>query len=253
MLFLHLSIYAHNYQPSETFSDSTPNLHLNHYPLKNTQAKPISFFFPGAMLACGVWAINNNDLKKLDQGISNKLYFNNPHARTSIDDYLQYSPAAVAFGLNALGVKGEHKLVDAGIIYLMSNAIMSGAVISLKKTNPRLRPDKSSNNSFPSGHTATAFASAEFLLHEYIDVSPWIGIAGYGAAFLTGYLRVYNNKHWFSDVVAGAGIGVISTKLAYLIYNHVQPRLFKNSPRNTLILPAYQNGSFGVSLVKRLE
>jgi membrane-associated phospholipid phosphatase len=58
---------------------------------------------------------------------------------------------------------------------------------------------------------------------------------------------MYNNKHWFSDVVAGAGIGILSTKFSYLIYPQLK-RLFKplNQP-NTAFMPTYQNKLFGVS------
>jgi membrane-associated phospholipid phosphatase len=253
LLFFYQYAFAQNTQLNHKYSDSVSSIQFNTLSFKNERIKPISFIIPASMVAYGVWAVNNDYLKKFDQRVNKEIFLNSPHPALRIDDYLQYTPAAVTFGLNAIGIKGKHKMIDAGAIYLMSNAIMSGIVVSIKKTTPVMRPDMSNNNSFPSGHTAAAFVSAEFLLREYIDVSPWIGIAGYGAAFLTGYLRMYNNKHWFSDVVAGAGIGVISTKLAYLLYNQIKPRLLKNKGKNTIILPSYQNGSWGVNLVKMLE
>ena len=120
---------------------------------------------------------------------------------------------------------------------------------SLKKITHIQRPDGSSYESFPSGHTAEAFASAEFLRQEYKDVSPWYGIAGYAAATATGALRIYNNKHWLSDVVAGAGIGIASTKLAYWIYPAIKRKFFKNKPMNTFIIPYYQGGTGAVAMV----
>jgi membrane-associated phospholipid phosphatase len=94
------------------------------------------------------------------------------------------------------------------------------------------RPDGSSNNSFPSGHTANAFMGAEFLYQEYKDVSPWYGIAGYVVATGTGLFRMYNNRHWFSDVVAGAGFGILSTKVAYWIYPWMKEKIFKEKTKN---------------------
>ena len=88
---------------------------------------------------------------------------------------------------------------------------------------------------------------------EYKDVSPWYGIAGYAAATATGVLRLYNNKHWVGDVVAGAGIGIISTKLAYWIYPSIQRKLFKNKSMNTMILPYYQSGGGGVAMVYKFS
>ena len=83
---------------------------------------------------------------------------------------------------------------------------------------------------------------------EYKDVSPWYGIGGYAAAAVTGYLRIQNNKHWLGDVVAGAGVGIISTKLAYWIYPAIKRKLFKDKEVTTIVLPTYQNGTFGVGL-----
>jgi membrane-associated phospholipid phosphatase len=59
---------------------------------------------------------------------------------------------------------------------------------------------------------------------EFKDSKPWLPVAGYVMACATGYLRMYNNKHWISDVLAGAGIGIGSTRLAYLIYEKYRKR-----------------------------
>jgi membrane-associated phospholipid phosphatase len=67
------------------------------------------------------------------------------------------------------------------------------------------RPDQSDNNSFPSGHTSVAFASATTLYKRY----GWeIGLPAYGLATLTGSARVGANKHYWRDVLVGAAIGI---------------------------------------------
>ena len=96
--------------------------------------------------------------------------------------------------------------------------------------------------SFPSGHTAIAFASAEFLRHEYKD-DPWIGYAGYAVATATGLLRMYNNKHYLGDIVAGAGFGIASAKLSYFLYDKV---FFKNGWHFTLT-PVYNNKNISLA------
>ena len=123
----------------------------------------------------------------------------------------------------------------------LSGIIMGTAVLSIKNLSGETRPDGSDKYSFPSGHTAAAFATAEFLRQEYKDVSPWYGVAGYAMAATTGYLRMYNNKHWVGDVAAGAGIGIMSTKLAYWIYPVIKHALFKDKEVKTVIMPTYQD------------
>lgn len=110
-----------------------------------------------------------------------------------------------------------------------------------------MRPNGSGFNSFPSGHTANVFASAEFLNQEYKDIHPWIGYAGYTVATATGILRMYNNKHWLSDVVAGAGFGILSTKVSYLIYPKLKQLILGKGHLNYNLVPSYQQHSLGFS------
>lgn len=210
-----------------------------------------ALFVPGLMIAYGVTSLENDGLKNLNVEFKDEVYAESPHKKIPIDNYLQFAPAAAVYGLNALGIKGKHNFRDRSMIYAMSNIILTGTVYSLKKITAVQRPDGSAYTSFPSGHTAEAFASAEFMRMEYKDVSPWYGIAGYAIAATTGYLRMYNNKHWFSDVVAGAGVGIASTKLAYWLYPKIQHKLFKDKLPNTIVIPAYQNGAFVVGMVHK--
>lgn len=109
------------------------------------------------------------------------------------------------------------------------------------------RPDGISKNAFSSGHTAAAFMSTEFLCHEYKDASVWYGISGYFMAASTGFLRLYNDKHWLTDVVAGAGFGILSTKIAYWVYPLMKPLFFKEKQSlNALVLPFYDGSNFGL-------
>lgn len=179
----------------------------------------------------------------------------NPDSKTHLDDYTLYVPAVAVLGLNLAGVRGKNNVVDATFIYGFSSGIANSIVVPLKRFAKEQRPDSSDALSFPSGHTTTAFVSAEFLRQEYKDVSPWIGAAGYGVAVLTGYLRMYNNKHWFSDVVAGAGVGIISTRLSYWLYpkmkNWMLQKTSHSSSAATILLPTYQNGCVGFYTARR--
>lgn len=135
----------------------------------------------------------------------------------SYDDYLQYAPAALMIGLKIGGVEGRSSWGRMAVSAGFSAALMAATVNSIKYTAGVMRPDGSKVNSFPSGHTATAFMSAALLQKEYGRRSPWYGAAGYTMATATGVSRILNNRHWLSDVLMGAGIGVLSVELGYLL------------------------------------
>jgi membrane-associated phospholipid phosphatase len=170
----------------------------------------------------------------------------------TIDDFSQYAPALSVYGLNALGTKGKHNLGDRTVILATSYIIMASTVVGLKKITRVQRPDGSSFDSWPSGHTATAFMGAEFLWQEYKDVSVWYGITGYAVAAGTGAFRIYNDRHWFTDVVAGAGIGILSTKIGYWVHPFIQKTIFgrdqKERVNTASIMPFYQDGGTGIAI-----
>ena len=82
-----------------------------------------------------------------------------------------------------------------------------GVTILTKSVIHAKRPDLSDNNSFPSGHTASAFASATTLYRRY----GWeIGFPAYALATLTGSARVIGRKHYWYDALVGAAVGSAS-------------------------------------------
>ena len=208
-----------------------------------------SLKIPALLITYGFIALDNDNLIALDNSIKNEIREDRPFFRTRIDDYLQYAPALAVYGLNAMGIKGKNNFRDRTMIYLLSNAMMGITVYSLKKITRVQRPDGFGTNAFPSGHTATAFVAAEFLRQEYKDLSPWYGVAGYLAATATGVLRMYNNKHWFRDILPGAGFGIAAVKITYWLYPKIKTLLFKDKFPHTALLPTYHNHSVGLSLM----
>lgn len=140
-----------------------------------------------------------------------------PHFRRHLDDYTQYVPLALTWGLKAGGVGSRSSWGRMLTSQVFSAALMATAVNVLKHSTSVTRPDGSNNHSFPSGHTATAFMTATMLVREYGHKSPWVGIGAYTVAAGTGLMRMANNKHWMSDVMVGAGIGILSTELGYYL------------------------------------
>lgn len=138
-------------------------------------------------------------------------------AHAQVEDYLQYVPTAMNFALEPCGVKPVHSLKDRLFVTVAAWGITYGVAGGLKMTVHEWRPDDSDDKAFPSGHSAKAFCGANLVMHEYKDVSPWIGISAYAIAATTATLRVTHRKHYVHDVLAGAAIGILSSEAAYLM------------------------------------
>ena len=141
------------------------------------------------------------------------------HPRLRFDDYLQYAPGAAPVMLNLCGLKGKHDLKKQILLeggsYLLGIAFLEMGKYGLGV----VRPDGANTTSFPSGHTFTAFTGAEVLRREYGEEYPWIAVAGYAVATFIGAMRIYNNRHWAGDVLAGAGLGILSASAVYWLFD----------------------------------
>ena len=200
-----------------------------------------SIIIPTILIGYGFIGIENDALKLFNYEIREDKF--------TIDNVSQFVPSLSVYGLNALGIKGKNNFKDRTIILGTASLIMGSTVTGMKKLTSIERPDGSNKFSFPSGSTAIAFMGAEFLYQEYKDVSIWYGISGYLVATGTGFLRMYNNRHWFTDVVTGAGIGILSTKIAYWIHPVVKKTLFKDKKEsNGLVIPFYNGKEYGLGL-----
>lgn len=199
------------------------------------------FILPTTLFAYGAIKYKRSIAQKIDTE-TNNFSKENFKTATKLADYLQYAPLATTFSLNLAGVKSRHSFGNLFLLASMSSLINVSLTHGIKTLSRRIRPDSSEHNSFPSGHTATAFAGAELLNIEYGNRSSFYPIAGYVVASATGFLRIYNHRHWASDVIAGAGIGIASARLAYLLYPSVK-KLFPSKKRKFSIIPTpYYNG-----------
>ncbi len=144
-----------------------------------------------------------------------------PSFSSTYDDYLQYVPGVVLAGLKAAGYESRTCWGRMLVSDAFSAAIMAGLVNGAKYTARRPRPDGTSDNSFPSGHTATAFMIATMLHKEYGWRSPWFSFGSYAAATATALGRIMNDRHWASDIIGGAIIGIAATQLGYFITDKI--------------------------------
>lgn len=215
------------------------NLKFNYKPL----------IIPAVLIGYGIIGFENHDITSFNTQIREEVS-EDIDEKITIDDFSQYAPMAAVYGLNAAGIEGKNDFGNRSLIMATSYLIMSSTVLGLKSITRVERPDGSSRNSFPSGHTATAFAGAEFMWQEYKDQSIWYGISGYVVATGTGMFRMYNNRHWLTDVAVGAGIGILSTKIAYWVNPYLQHKIFgdKNKKVSSVALPFYNGKQIGLGL-----
>ncbi len=178
-------------------------------------------------------------LRGLIQTGTNHSFINHegffPKKDFEVQDYAVAAvPLATAWTLKALGVESRSKTCRMVTANALALVLSGGTVELLKQCTNELRPDGQNNHSFPSGHTALAFASAAILEREYGHLSPWITVGGYTAATATEWLRLRHNAHYVNDIFTGAGIGIVATNLAYFITDQIfgaeginRPRLYQ--------------------------
>ncbi len=183
-------------------------------PKKNSFVKRI---LPITLIGSGI-LLSTSDFEKslqkdLRNTVGNDFYL-------KVDDYTRYAPIVQMYGADLFGVQSKNHWFDQTKNLLLSSILTSAVTTILKKEVDKERPgDATQLNSFPSGHTSMAFASASVLYEEFIDSSPLLAYSGYFFAVSTASLRMINNKHYLSDVLVGAGIGILSTKLVYYFDN----------------------------------
>ena len=202
------------------------------------------FIIPAALISSGL-LLKNAPMNKNLQGDLRAILGTDFH--TKIDDYLQFTPILQIYGGRYLGIKPKNDVLHQTINIAISNAIMGGIVQTMKHTFKEERPDGSDEFSFPSGHTATAFTNASLLFYEYKDASIWYASSGFLFATATGFLRIANNKHYTSDVLAGAGIGT-AVGLAVSYWCPFKSVTFGKNKTHALIYPQIGT-NYGIGLL----
>jgi membrane-associated phospholipid phosphatase len=222
--------------------------------VKKLHSNPLSLVPPAVAITYGISSFVFHPVRRVDYYFYSVTQRTDAGFHTKAESYFLIAPMVMVYGLNLVGVEGKNRFIDRTALLGLSGGILALTGYVTKYTSHRLRPNKTDYLSFPSGHTAVAFMGAEFLAQEYSDKSPVYTIIGYSVAVTTGIFRMYNRDHWFSDVVAGAGFGVLSTKASYLIYPYIRNWLTHKDKygRSTMIMPTYQDGMPGLVFARTL-
>ena len=219
-------------------NDSIHRLNFR-YPDRKRGIKP--FIAPTLLIATGTTLHFSTNAKQHFQNWTQNNFAYTGH----IDDYLQYAPLAAVYSLDILGIKGENNFGNQTALALKSILLNDIIVSNLKSWTGVQRPN-GGKHSFPSGHTSFAFAMAQVIHHEFGEKSIWYSIGAYSTAATVGVLRVSKNAHWISDVVAGAGIGMLSTEFVYLTHMY---KWDNEHIRNFDIFPFKVGNQKGITLV----
>lgn len=212
----------------------------------------IQLVLPVSLIATGTWGICNGWLQSVNCSVQKDITNLRKGHFMHADDYIQYLPVVSNIGLEFIGAKAKHTLKERLIVTATSYLAMGIMVNGIKLTVNEKRPDSSASNSFPSGHTATAFMGAELVRGEY---GTGYAVGAYSIAIGVAFLRLYNNRHWLNDVIAGAGVGILSARIGYWLLPMNQ-RLFHLKKKDAPIISAcpfydYQNKSWGGALSVR--
>lgn len=186
--------------------------------------KPAGIIIPGSLLLYGCLKPAITGIQRTDDDIMASVKSNYPNFHTKADDYLMWAPTASIYLMDALHVKTKHIFTEHLILDAGSMAVAGGVGFVMRKISKNIDVYNTQNTKFPSGHTTNAFRGAEIFHQELKGVNPVLSYSGYLVATTVGVLRIYNKNHLLTEVLAGAGLGILSTKLTYWVFDKVKDK-----------------------------
>jgi membrane-associated phospholipid phosphatase len=215
--FYCLSSFAQNSVVSRpAFERIRTNDNKQHY------LKAPALIIPATFLIYGGLKPVIPDISKVDNRIMTHVQERYGGLQYNAADYLMWAPSATVYVMDAFKAKSthnfkQHLILDAGSI------VITGALgFGMRVISRNIKSFNTNNTDFPSGHTANAFRGAEILHQELKDKHPLLSYSGYVIATSVGVLRIYGKQHYFSEVLAGAGLGILSTKITYWIFDKIK-------------------------------
>jgi membrane-associated phospholipid phosphatase len=172
-------------------------------------------------------------------------------ASRSVDDFLgpggPLGSAAVQLGMGAgvylIGRASNSGCASSvGADLLRAQVVAQALTLGLQHSVRRKRPDDGSGFSFPSGHTSVTFATAT-VLQQF----GWkAGLPAYALASYVAVQRVEANRHYLSDVIFGAAVGIVSARASGLVGAHVGIP----TKHSFAMIPSVVPGGAGIAFVR---
>jgi membrane-associated phospholipid phosphatase len=207
------------------------------------------FIAPVALITAGTLMANtaiNDNLQK------NANRFFGEDFSSQADNVLVFVPIAQIYLGKSLGFKPKNDFYHQTINIAVANVLSFSIAEVLKRMVKEERPNQSDNLSFPSGHTTLAFTNASLLFYEFKDSNMWYASSGFLFATATGILRIANNKHYTSDVLAGAGIGLASG-LIVSYWNPLKSMSFGKKNKTTAFVYPQIGSQIGIGALIQLN
>jgi len=177
---------------------------------------------------------------KIAKFIHNHNLVKHPFYHTNVDRQLKWIPFATVFLLDVFGLRTKSGWKKQLLITGATEAIRYFIADNLKKITKERRPAPyMGKHSFPSGHTSSSFAGAQFMHTELRNSIPVLSCVGYLGAMTTATIRLMKNRHWLMDVVAGAVVGIVSAKLADTIVHRLATKRQTKKKQSTQMNPQY--------------
>lgn len=181
--------------------------------------KPAAFIIPGSFLIYSGLKPFIDDIGKIDNRIMANVQKSHPDFHTNAADYLMWIPSASVYAMDAMKIKTKHTFTQHLILDAGSLLITGGIGYGMRMISKHIDAYNENGTKFPSGHAANVFRGAEIVHQELKDQSPVLSYSGYVVATGVGLLRIYTKNHLLTEVIAGAGLGILSTKLTYWIFH----------------------------------
>lgn len=191
----------------------------------SSSTRPSYWAVPASALAYGCLKPAVGAIGRLDDRLWDRVSPSGPVGGFHIETALQWTPTASVYLLDAAGLRLRNRFRDQLLLDAGSMVLAGGAGWVMRRISAGMPGfGLKEGTEFPSGHATNAFRGAELLRQELRGRSPILSWSGYVMATLVSVLRMRHGQHQLSEVVAGAGLGVLSTRSVYWLRDRIVTR-----------------------------